>query len=41
VQNRDVTGEAPLIDTVSSTVGANVDRARMQDLPLTAATGST
>src|SRR5678815_938853 len=29
-----VTGEAPLIDTVSSTVGANVDPRQMQDLPL-------
>ena len=29
-----VTGDAPLIDTVSSTVGANVDPRQMQDLPL-------
>lgn len=29
-----VTGEAPLVDTVSSTVGSNVDPRQMQDLPL-------
>jgi len=36
-----VTGEAPLIDTVSSTVGANVDPRQMQTCRSTAATGST
>ena len=29
-----VTGEAPLIDTVSSTIGSNIDPRQMQELPL-------
>ena len=29
-----VTGEAPLVDTTSSTVGANIDPRQMQDLPI-------
>lgn len=29
-----VTGEAPLIDTVSSTLGGNIDSRQMEDLPL-------
>ena len=29
-----VTGEAPLVDTTSSTVGANIDPRQMQELPI-------
>ena len=36
-----VTGEAPLVDTTSSTVGANIDRARCRICPSTGGTGWT
>jgi hypothetical protein len=36
-----VTGEAPLVDTTSSTVGANIDPRQMQSCRSTAATGWT
>ena len=29
-----VSGEAPLVDTTSSTLGGNIDRRQMQDLPI-------